>query len=140
MKWKFFEPDDDDDDVIVYRATSNKSGLKYVINFEKYTGDEGNYSLSFAEAKSKDYSASLNAGDMFSIMATIIEICKHFIDRFDVGSILYSAAEDKKSQEGNENRREKLYMEYVKKNIKKISPNAKVVIDRGENVSIIIDK
>ena len=74
-----------------------------------------------------------NKGEMFSVMATIVDITKHYLKKLGANGIVYNPA--KKSKEGNtDNQRDRLYRAFIQKAF----PNAKIKVD-GTAIVVLLD-
>ena len=65
--------------------------------------------------KSIDYKLVTNRGEMFRVMATIVDIVKAFMKKNS--GVEYIEFEGSKNKDGDQ-RRNKLYMAYIKKHLK----------------------
>ena len=70
------------------------------------------------------YKVETNKGELFRVMATIVEITKEILkERKNIKTLTFSGAK----KDEDDNRRNKLYMAYIKKHI----PNIKNIEDDG---------
>ena len=78
-----------------------------------------------------DYKVETNRGEVFRVMATIVEITKEILkERKNIKTLTFSGAK----KDEDDNRRNKLYMAYIKKHI----PNVKNVEVDGSEVKVDI--
>ena len=74
-----------------------------------------------------------NKGEMFPVMATIVDITKHYLKKLGANGIVYNPS--KKSKEGNtDNQRDRLYRAFIQKAF----PNAKIKVD-GTAIVVLLD-
>lgn len=134
----------DGEDFKGYEFQTN-AGLEYYLNIAIQEGDEEKDSadIEFGVIKSRDpegdwepdldYSVTPTKGDVFKIMATVVDILKSFIkDNPGIKYLYFTAA---KTKEGSQEmgQRLKLYMQYIKKNL----PNADVKIDNERWMEVV---
>jgi uncharacterized protein YlxP (DUF503 family) len=95
-----------------YNVTVSPMGKNdsYQINFGIYLGGEVDY----------DYES--NSGDMFKVLATVVDIGKDAIERKGIKTLIITPSKE----QSNDKRRLKLYMAYIKKQL----PDAEVDIER----------
>ena len=75
-----------------------------------------------------------NKGEMFPVMATIVDITKHYLKKLGANGIVYNPS--KKSKEGNtDNQRDRLYRAFIRKAF----PNAKIKVD-GTAIVVLLNK
>jgi hypothetical protein len=75
-----------------------------------------------------------NKGEMFPVMATIVDITKHYLKKLGANGIVYNPS--KKSKEGNtDNQRDRLYRAFIQKAF----PDAKIKVD-GTAIVVLLDK
>jgi len=141
LPWKLITIDPDQ---TIYHVNSPKSGLDYSIFFSEYGYNSLRYVLAFAANSNnydKDYSpfeVTTNAGDMFGLMSALVEICKDFVKRLKPKIIIFSGTPDKagnKISNSSETKRNKLYLQFLEKNISKIDPDATWKIE-GSKITI----
>jgi hypothetical protein len=78
-----------------------------------------------------DYKVETNRGEVFRVMATIVDITKSILkERKNIKTLTFSGAK----KDEDDNRRNKLYMAYIKKHI----PNVKNVEVDGSEVKVDI--
>lgn len=78
-----------------------------------------------------DYKVETNKGEVFRVMATIVDITKSILkERKNIKTLTFSGAK----KDEDDNRRNKLYMAYIKKHI----PNVKNVEVDGSEVKVDI--
>ena len=121
-KWKRMDPRYD-----TYSIFTTDSGLEYQVMTElggdAYLPGDGNtltveYGVEVVTKKgnkSVDYYLVTNRGEMFRIMATIVDIVQEFMKKNS--GIEYIEFEGSKNKDGDQ-RRNKLYMAYIKKHLK----------------------
>ena len=133
-----------------YDAKSPKSGLTYEIWFSSDSDSEdigGDHSLSFTleendirkylsehpDFEGGAYSIVTNTGDMFGLMSTIVEIVIDFVKKYEPDSIMFMGAVSKGESADSHvlTKRNKLYLAFIDKNLKKYFPKAKVNIKQN---------
>ena len=76
-----------------------------------------------------DYKVETNKGELFRVMATIVEITKSILkERKNIKTLTFSGAK----KDVNDNRRNNLYMAYIRKHI----PNVKNIEDDGWTIEV----
>jgi hypothetical protein len=127
-------------DYINYITKSNLSGLEYDILFRKDHQDVYNleYSVHYDSYTPGSFKEETNVGDMFSLMSTIIEIVKSFVKEFNPSEINFSGSPNKHEKEYQKdlNQRNKLYLAFIEKNLKKYFPDAELNVYRRNMISI----
>jgi hypothetical protein len=110
---------------VIYNFTTD-SGLKYELalsGFEVQTANEltGAADVSF-KMEGGTYTAQTNAGEQFKIMATVVDAVKKYLKDNPKVSIVTFVPVKSRGEGDQDNRREKMYLAYVKKQI----PNAEI--------------
>ena len=103
-----------------YYIFTTDSGLEYQVMTELGSGDTltveyGVEVITKQGNKSIDYELVTNRGELFRIMATIVDIVKTFMKKNS--GVEYIEFEGSKNKAGDQ-RRNKLYMQYIKKHLK----------------------
>ena len=106
-----------------YYIFTTESGLEYQVMTEFGSGEDRNtllieYGVEVITKqgnKSVDYELVTNRGEMFRIMSTIVDIVQEFMKKNP--GIEYIEFEGSKNKAGDQ-RRNKLYMAYIKKHLK----------------------
>ena len=121
-KWKWMDPRYD-----TYSIFTTDSGLEYQVmtslddsynefnDGETLTVEYGVEVITKQGNKSIDYELVTNRGELFRIMATIVDIVKTFMKKNS--GVEYIEFEGSKNKAGDQ-RRNKLYMQYIKKHLK----------------------
>lgn len=97
------------DDAYEARFTAGERDV--LVNFEKIPRDGSHWEMAFGEIKHGSRSMSLlvtGSGDEFKVFSTVIDITKHFLDKYDPDSLSFTA-------EKSEGSRAKLYDKMVKR-------------------------
>ena len=77
------------------------------------------------------YEVETNKGELFRVMATIVDITKKILkERKNIKTLTFSGAK----KDEDDQRRNKLYMAYIKKHI----PNVKNIVDDGSEIRVDI--
>ena len=119
-----------------YYIFTTDSGLEYQVMTEFGSGEDRNtllieYGVEVITKqgnKSVDYELVTNRGEMFRIMSTIVDIVQEFMKKNP--GIEYIEFEGSKNKAGDQ-RRNKLYMQYVKKHLK-----PKSIEDDGNSIIV----
>ena len=103
-----------------YYIFTTDSGLEYQVMTELGSGDTltveyGVEVITKQGNKSIDYELVTNRGELFRIMATVVDIVQEFIKKNP--EVKYIEFEGSKNKAGDQ-RRNKLYMQYIKKHLK----------------------
>ena len=108
-------------------------GTYYEVSFEieeDFSKDEPwefmniEFGVDEKDGEGVDYNGETNKGELFRVMATIVEITKEILkERKNIKTLTFSGAK----KDVDDNRRNKLYMAYIKKHI----PNIKNIEDDG---------
>tara|TARA_R100001480_G_scaffold29252_10_gene39760 strand:+ start:944 stop:1459 length:516 start_codon:yes stop_codon:yes gene_type:complete len=86
------------------------------------------------DVKGLDYSVETNKGELFRVMATIVDITKKILKkRKNIKTLTFTGAKTKKGSKDDQ-RRNNLYMAYIRRNI----PNVKNIQDDGTEISVDI--
>ena len=119
-----------------YYIFTTESGLEYQVMTEFGSGEDRNtllieYGVEVITKqgnKSIDYELVTNRGEMFRIMSTIVDIVQEFMKKNP--GIEYIEFEGSKNKAGDQ-RRNKLYMAYIKKHLK-----PKSIEDDGNSIIV----
>ena len=77
------------------------------------------------------YKVETNKGEVFRVMATIVDITKKILkERKNIKTLTFTGSK----KDGNDNRRNKLYMAYIRRHI----PNVKNIEDDGNEIRVDI--
>ena len=103
-----------------YYIFTTDSGLEYQVMTELGSGETllveyGVEVITKQGNKSIDYELVTNKGELFRIMATVVDIVQEFMKKHP--EIEYIEFEGSKNKAGDQ-RRNKLYMQYIKKHLK----------------------
>ena len=103
-----------------YYIFTTDSGLEYQVMTELGSGDTltveyGVEVITKQGNKSVDYELVTNRGELFRIMATVVDIVQEFMKKNP--EVKYIEFEGSKNKAGDQ-RRNKLYMAYIKKHLK----------------------
>ena len=103
-----------------YYIFTTDSGLEYQVMTELGSGDTltveyGVEVITKQGNKSIDYELVTNKGELFRIMATVVDIVQEFMKKNP--EVKYIEFEGSKNEAGDQ-RRNKLYMQYIKKHLK----------------------
>ena len=103
-----------------YYIFTTDSGLEYQVMTELGSGDTltveyGVEVITKQGNKSIDYELVTNRGELFRIMATVVDIVQEFMKKNP--EVKYIEFEGSKNKAGDQ-RRNKLYMQYIKKHLK----------------------
>lgn len=114
-KWKWMNPKYD-----TYSIFTTDSGLEYQVMTELGSGETltveyGVEVITKQGNKSTDYELVTNRGELFRIMATVVDIVQEFMKKNP--EVEYIEFEGSKNRSGDQ-RRNKLYMQYIKKHLK----------------------
>tara|TARA_B100001093_G_scaffold341800_1_gene326572 strand:- start:578 stop:1045 length:468 start_codon:yes stop_codon:yes gene_type:complete len=118
-KWKWMDPRYDS-----YSLFTTDSGLEYQVmtSLDALNADgeilSVEYGVKFVTkkgSKSIDYKLITNRGELFRVMATVVDIIQEFIKKNP--GVEYIEFEGSKNKDGDQ-RRNKLYMQYIKKHLK----------------------
>lgn len=119
-KWKWL-----DGRFTSYAQFKTDSGLKYQVNTEIDDRRDFNHGLVLtieygienktSKSYSVDYEVVTNRGELFRVMATVVDIVKTFMKKYP--EVEYIEFEGSKNEDGDQ-RRNKLYMQYIKKHLK----------------------
>ena len=120
-KWKWMDPRYD-----TYSIFTTDSGLEYQVmtSLDGYNEFNDGETLSVEYGvevvtkkgnKSIDYKLVTNRGEMFRVMATVVDIVQEFMKKNP--EVEYIEFEGSKNKDGDQ-RRNKLYMQYIKKHLK----------------------
>ena len=132
-KWKWM-----DGRFTSYAQFKTDSGLTYKVNTE--IDDRRNlnhgivleieYGIEDKTSKSSpvNYEIVTNRGELFRVMATVVDIVKAFMKKYP--EVEYIEFEGSKNRDGDQ-RRNKLYMAYIKKHIK-----SKSIEDDGNTITV----
>ena len=141
---KSFEWEEDPNPSTVYDhevSFTTDLGTKYEVYIDVYDdinfdSDETYKMLDIAfGVESQAANQITNKGELFSVMATIINITKHYLKKLKADGIIYNPS--KKSEEGYaDNQRNKLYKAYIQKTF----PNAKIIEDNKEIIVLLDNK
>lgn len=123
FKWEKIKSRREND--IFYETTSPKSKITYAIVLLKMNIK---YELIFYP-KGGDL-IETNAGDLFGLMSTIMEIMISFVHEYKPEIIFFNGIKNKTDSDDNNvlTKRNKLYMAYIDKVISKEFPNVKIEI------------
>ena len=122
-----------------YSEFKTDSGLKYQVNTEIEDRRDFNHGLVLSVEygveveteqgnQSVDYKLVTNRGELFRVMATVVDIVKAFMKKYP--EVEYIEFEGSKNKAGDQ-RRNKLYMAYIKKHIK-----SKSIEDDGNTITV----
>jgi len=114
-KWKWMNPKYD-----TYSIFTTDSGLEYQVMTQLGSGEtlSVEYGVKVTTKKgnkSVDYKLVTNRGELFRVMATVVDIIQEFMKKHQ--DIEYIEFEGSKNEDGDQ-RRNKLYMQYIKKHLK----------------------
>ena len=103
-----------------YYIFTTDSGLEYQVMTELGSGDTltveyGVEVITKQGNKSIDYELVTNRGELFRIMATVVDVVQEFMKKHP--EVKYIEFEGSKNKAGDQ-RRNKLYMAYIKKHLK----------------------
>ena len=103
-----------------YYLFTTDSGLEYQVMTELGSGDTltveyGVEVITKQGNKSVDYELVTNRGELFRIMATVVDVVQEFMKKNP--EVKYIEFEGSKNKAGDQ-RRNKLYMQYIKKHLK----------------------
>ena len=106
-----------------YYIFTTDSGLEYQVMTEFGSGEDRNtllieYGVEVITKqgnKSIDYELVTNRGELFRIMATVVDVVQEFMKNHP--EVKYIEFEGSKNKAGDQ-RRNKLYMQYIKKHLK----------------------
>lgn len=103
-----------------YYIFTTDSGLEYQVMTELGSGDTltveyGVEVITKQGNKSIDYELVTNRGELFRIMATVVDVVQEFMKNHP--EVKYIEFEGSKNKAGDQ-RRNKLYMQYIKKHLK----------------------
>ena len=103
-----------------YYIFTTDSGLEYQVMTELGSGDtltveQGVEVITKQGNKSIDYELVTNRGELFRVMATLVDIVQEFMKKNP--EVKYIEFEGSKNKAGDQ-RRNKLYMQYIKKHLK----------------------
>ena len=103
-----------------YYIFTTDSGLEYQVMTELGSGDTltveyGVEVITKQGNKSIDYELVTNRGELFRIMATVVDVVQEFMKKHP--EVKYIEFEGSKNKAGDQ-RRNKLYMQYIKKHLK----------------------
>ena len=103
-----------------YYIFTTDSGLEYQVMTELGSGDtltvEYGVEVTTKQGnKSIDYELVTNKGELFRIMATVVDVVQEFMKNHP--EVKYIEFEGSKNKAGDQ-RRNKLYMQYIKKHLK----------------------
>ena len=103
-----------------YYIFTTDSGLEYQVMTELGSGDTltveyGVEVITKQGNKSIDYELVTNRGELFRIMATVVDVVQEFMKKNS--EVKYIEFEGSKNKAGDQ-RRNKLYMQYIKKHLK----------------------
>ena len=103
-----------------YYIFTTDSGLEYQVMTELGSGDTltveyGVEVITKQGNKSIDYELVTNKGELFRIMATVVDVVQEFMKNHP--EVKYIEFEGSKNKAGDQ-RRNKLYMQYIKKHLK----------------------
>ena len=103
-----------------YYLFTTDSGLEYQVMTELGSGDTltveyGVEVITKQGNKSIDYELVTNRGELFRIMATVVDVVQEFMKKNP--EVKYIEFEGSKNKAGDQ-RRNKLYMQYIKKHLK----------------------
>ena len=119
-----------------YYIFTTDSGLEYQVMTEFGSGEDRNtllieYGVEVITKqgnKSIDYELVTNRGEMFRIMSTIVDIVQEFMKKHpEIERIEFEGSKNK----AGDQRRNKLYMQYVKKHLK-----PKSIEDDGNSIIV----
>ena len=119
-----------------YYIFTTDSGLEYQVMTEFGSGEDRNtllieYGVEVITKqgnKSVDYELVTNRGEMFRIMSTIVDIVQEFMKKHpEIERIEFEGSKNK----AGDQRRNKLYMQYVKKHLK-----PKSIEDDGNSIIV----
>ncbi len=131
-KWKWMDPK-----YTTYSKFKTDSGLKYQVNTEIDDRSRINHGLVLTieygienggQYSTVDYEVVTNRGELFRIMATVVDIVKAFMKKYP--EVEYIEFEGSKN-ETEDQRRNKLYMAYIKKHLK-----PKDIEDDGNTITV----
>jgi hypothetical protein len=94
----------------------NKNNERYVVNINRSTRQAGNKNVYYWNISFKtrdDYKVITNIGDMYNIMATVLEIVRDFIRRENPDYMTFAPSKNNP----DDYRRFNLYNAYIKKNL-----------------------
>lgn len=133
---KIYDWNDDTDEVvsnykIEYSFNDDSNDTVNVELFTKGHNPENRY-VSFTVNGDYNFKTT-NKGNVFRIMATIVDIMKDALNKYDITTIYWKPKLETGEISGS-SKRDKLYMAYVKKQI----PDAKVSMD-GKNIKIELE-
>ena len=116
-----------------YYIFTTDSGLEYQVMTELGSGDTltveyGVEVITKQGNKSIDYELVTNRGELFRIMATVVDVVQEFMKNHP--EVKYIEFEGSKNKAGDQ-RRNKLYMQYIKKHLK-----PKTIEDDGTLITI----
>ena len=114
-KWRWMNPKYD-----TYSIFTTDSGLEYQVMTQLGSGEtlSVEYGVNVTTKKgnkSVDYELVTNRGELFRVMATVVDIIQEFMKKHQ--DIEYIEFEGSKNEDGDQ-RRNKLYMQYIKKHLK----------------------
>ena len=132
-KWKWM-----DGRFTSYSQCKTDSGLTYKVNTEIDDRSRLNHGLVltieygvesiWSKSYTVDYEVVTNRGELFRIMATVVDIVKTFMKKYP--EVEYIEFEGSKNEAGDQ-RRNKLYMAYIKKHLK-----PKDIEDDGNTITV----
>lgn len=132
-KWKWM-----DGRFTSYAQFKTDSGLTYKVNTEIDDRRDFNHGLVLeieygienktSKSYTVDYEVVTNRGELFRVMATVVDIVKAFMKKYP--EVEYIEFEGSKNRDGDQ-RRNKLYMAYIKKHIK-----SKSIEDDGNTITV----
>ena len=145
-KWK--EESDYDGSVEVSFTTDNNIHYYVGLEYDEYKGKDI-LDVEFAageidsdmeddeyydETENLSSSAVINKGELFRVMATIVDIVKHYVEEMEVRGVTYSASK-KKGEKGNKSQRGSLYKAFLQKQV----PGVKIK-EKGDYIVAIFPK
>jgi len=127
-KWRWMDRRYD-----TYSIFTTDSGLEYEVMTQ--LGDGETLSVEYGVSvttkkgnKSVDYKLVTNRGELFRVMATVVDIIQEFMKKNP--EVEYIEFEGSKNRDGDQ-RRNKLYMQYIKKHL-----NPKSIEDDGTLITV----
>ena len=124
--YKYVQVSDKDDSDRVYRFT-NKNGIEYLITFSRPDMTTVDVEFGIVDGRKIDMKSVANVGDPLTIFSTVFDaLVKYVKENPEIEVISYSPVKNFQDDE----RREKIYMEYMKKNfdVKKTWKHGSVMV------------
>ena len=128
-----------DDDFMLYEFETDL-GTHYEVTFEieeDFSKDEEwetmniEFGVDEKDGGGVSYKVKTNKGEVFRVMATIVDITKSILkERKNIKTLTFTGSKD----DDDDNRRNNLYMAYIRKHI----PNVKNITDDGWTIEVDI--